>query len=272
MKARQLRAAGNTWQEIATTLGVKSPATAHRYAQLAPPELAAVGDRELGIALLGFGGMRASELVSLRWTDIDFAHGRIRIGTSKTAAGVRDVDMVPWLRERLLEYKAERGEELDPEAPVIIGATGAPMDTNQVNRRIVRPALRRANLVRAEQQQPEIHGARLGSHAFRRTYITIMFEAGASPAYVMDQVGHEDSKTTLEIYAKVSKRRSRKGIGERFQELMRDAVPSGARDKIAPMTDLEELLDSTQKLPDSPEFGHRLVTETAQGANHPVDS
>jgi len=94
MKARQLRAAGNTWQEIATTLGVKSPATAHRYAQLAPPELAAVGDRELGIALLGFGGMRASELVSLRWTDIDFAHGRIRIGTSKTAAGVRDVDTV----------------------------------------------------------------------------------------------------------------------------------------------------------------------------------
>ncbi len=267
MKARQLRAEGHSWEEIAAAVGVKSPATAHRYAHLAPPEVPAVGHRELGVALLGFAGMRASELVNLRWNAIDFAHGRIRIGTSKTAAGVRDVDMVPWLRERLLEYKAERGERFEADAPVITGASGAPMNTNQVNRQIVRPALRRANLVRAQRGQPTIHGARLGSHAFRRTYITLMFEAGASPAYVMDQVGHEDSKTTLGIYAKVSKRRSRREIGERFQELMRDAVPSGAHDNIWPVGDVDELQESTRKLVDGPEFSHDLVTEAVQGEN-----
>ncbi|MCA1707852.1 MAG: site-specific integrase, partial [Actinobacteria bacterium] len=79
MKARQLRAEGHSWEEIAAAVGVKSPATAHRYAHLAHPELPAVGHRELGVALLGFAGMRASELVNLRWNAIDFAHGRIRI-------------------------------------------------------------------------------------------------------------------------------------------------------------------------------------------------
>ena len=33
-------------------------------------------------------------------------------------------------------------------------------------------------------------------HALRRTYISLMLEAGAPLPYVMDQVGHADSKTT----------------------------------------------------------------------------
>jgi hypothetical protein len=48
--------------------------------------------------------------------------------------------------------------------------------------------------------------------------------------YVMDQVGHADSKTTLEIYAQVQKRVSRKNVHAAFDELLnganRDAVRS----------------------------------------------
>ena|SRR5579875_1323530 len=46
-------------------------------------------------------------------------------------------------------------------------------------------------------------------HALRCTYISLMLEAGAPLPYVMDQVGHADSKTTLEVYAQVHKRVSR---------------------------------------------------------------
>jgi len=49
-------------------------------------------------------------------------------------------------------------------------------------------------------------------HALRRTYISLTLEAGAPLPYVMDQVGHADSKTTLEIYAQVQKRVSRKNV------------------------------------------------------------
>jgi integrase len=61
-------------------------------------------------------------------------------------------------------------------------------------------------------------------HALRRTYISLMLEAGAPLPYVMDQVGHLDSKTTLEIYAQVQKRVSRKKVHLAFDELLANAV------------------------------------------------
>jgi integrase len=36
--------------------------------------------------------------------------------------------------------------------------------------------------------------------------VTLMLEAGAPFTYVQDQVGHEDTKTTQEIYARVLRR------------------------------------------------------------------
>ena len=60
-------------------------------------------------------------------------------------------------------------------------------------------------------------------HALRRTFISLMLEAGAPLPYVMDQVGHADSKTTLEIYAQVQKRVSRKNVQAAFDRLFTDA-------------------------------------------------
>ncbi len=68
--------------------------------------------------------------------------------------------------------------------------------------------------------------------ALRRTYISLMLEAGAPLPYVMDQVGHADSKTTLEIYAQVQKRVSRKNVHAAFDELLNGAdrhTPTGRR-------------------------------------------
>lgn len=45
----------------------------------------------------------------------------------------------------------------------------------------------------------------------------------AAVAYVMDQVGHADSKTTLEVYAQVQKRVSRKNVQAAFDELVNSA-------------------------------------------------
>jgi integrase len=50
-----------------------------------------------------------------------------------------------------------------------------------------------------------------------------MLEAGAPMPYVMDQVGHADSKTTLEIYAQVQKRISRKNVHAAFDRLLTGA-------------------------------------------------
>ena len=67
---------------------------------------------------------------------------------------------------------------------------------------------------------------RVTPHTFRRTFITLMLEAGAPVPYVQGQVGHEDATTTLNIYAQVLKRRDRRRHGEAFDALMTGAVPS----------------------------------------------
>lgn len=50
----------------------------------------------------------------------------------------------------------------------------------------------------------------------------------------MSQVGHEDAKTTLNIYAQVLRHRDRTHVGEAFDRLMADALPSPADAKIPP--------------------------------------
>ena len=75
----------------------------------------------------------------------------------------------------------------------------------------------------------------------RRTYISLLIEAGAPLPYVMRQVGHEDSRTTLEVYAQVQHRLSRKQVHQAFDDLLASAgeaadVPTGAREKMSPST------------------------------------
>jgi hypothetical protein len=60
----------------------------------------------------------------------------------------------------------------------------------------------------------------------------MMFAAGAEIPYVMAQVGHDDSKVTLEIYARVLKRRDRDQIGQAFDRLLvgGSSVAAGSSD------------------------------------------
>ena len=66
----------------------------------------------------------------------------------------------------------------------------------------MRPVVNRANEVRAKRDLPPLPA--VTAHALRRTYISLMIEAGAPLPYVMSQVGHADSRTTLEVSAQVT--------------------------------------------------------------------
>lgn len=56
----------------------------------------------------------------------------------------------------------------------------------------------------------------------------MLFEAGASPPYVMSQMGHTDASLALEVYAKVMERQ--RDTGERVDALLRggDRVVTGS--------------------------------------------
>jgi hypothetical protein len=124
------------------------------------------------------------------------------------------------LVEELNTWRAER-KPANIDEFVFATANGRPRDKDSVRERLLAPVVNRTNEIRAERGIAPL--PKITPHALRRTYISLMLEAGAPLPYVMDQVGHADSKTTLEIYAQVQKRISRKNVHAAFDELLNGA-------------------------------------------------
>jgi integrase len=80
-------------------------------------------------------------------------------------------------------------------------------------------AVERANKQRAKTQLPPMVG--VTNHSLRRSFASLLYEAGASPAYVMAQMAHRSSALALEVYSKVMERK--RDIGERLDALLRGA-------------------------------------------------
>ncbi len=184
-------------------------------------------DRRIGrrpmIAVMGKAGLRVTELCQLRWRAVDIHHERLIIEQAKTEAGKREVELTLDVIEELLAWRAYRGQ-VHMDDFVFATASGQPRDKDNV-RTILGRVVKRANEVRA--RRGLIPLPPVVPHALRRTYISLMLEAGAPLHYVMDQVGHENSKTTLEIYAQVQKRLSHKQVKRAFEELLSDTEPGG---------------------------------------------
>jgi integrase len=62
------------------------------------------------------------------------------------------------------------------------------------------------------------------NHTLRRTFASLFYEAGASPAYVMAQMGHSSSALALEVYARKMERQ--RDTGERIDALRRELADS----------------------------------------------
>jgi integrase len=219
--ARELRATGHTWVQVGEQLGV-APTTAIYLAGRKPNTGAST--RRAVMATLGCAGLRNSELCSLNHGDLDFAHGVIHVRDAKTETGVRSVNVTPWLREQLLEHRASLTEPR-PDAPAFPTRNGTRRTKENINQRVITPSIALANERREAAGLPALPDA-VTAHTFRRTYITLMLEAGAPIPYVQAQVGHADATTTLELYAQVLKRADRQKHGRAFDDLMTDAIPA----------------------------------------------
>ena len=178
-----------------------------------------IGRRPL-IAVMAKSGLRVGEVCALRWRSIDTAHQRLMIEQAKTVAGVREVDLSLDLIDELNAWRAERKPESVDEF-VFATHSGRPRDKDSVRERVLVPVVNRVNEIRGERGIAPL--PKITPHALRRTYISLMLEAGAPLPYVMDQVGHADSKTTLEIYAQVQKRASRRNVHAAFDRLLNGA-------------------------------------------------
>jgi hypothetical protein len=143
-------------------------------------------------------GPRALELGHLLWRDIDLANGRILIGRSKTQAGLREITMLPILRDILAGHKARAGS-IDPGDLVFPTATGRRRSSDTL-RGLLRTVFERADdLLEARGHVPLPDG--LSAHKLRHTFASVLVATGEDPISVMGQLGHTHPGFTLRVYS-----------------------------------------------------------------------
>jgi integrase len=152
------------------------------------------------IGTLVFAGPRDDEVGHALLRDLDLARSRLEVGRSKTAAGLRAIDLMPVLHDILAEYRANHRGGLDD--LVFTTARGRRRDKDNINKRVVKPVLKRADELLADRDQHPLPRG-LTPHKLRHTFASILIALGRDPRYVMEQLGHTDPKFTLRIYAHV---------------------------------------------------------------------
>lgn len=143
-----------------------------------------------------FSGLRSSELLALRWDDVDWIHSKIRVQRARVEGKlkgtkthtIRDVELNARSRQALQRQKKQsflRGEEV-----FINPNTGSPLITNKPVRMIWNLCLRQLGLRHRV------------SYQTRHTYCTLNLMAGANIMWVSKQMGHSTTQMTLTRYSK----------------------------------------------------------------------
>jgi integrase len=160
-----------------------------------PPLLAALEDPARTMVLVGvLTGLRIGEILALRWKDVDFKSGEIRveqacyrglIGTPKTKGSRRTLPMPESLQAELerLGEKCVSGEHL-----IFQTRNGTPFSDTNLLHHYLKPVGRQLGM------------PWLNWHTLRRTHATLFQQAGGTLREAQAQLGHSKMSTTLELY------------------------------------------------------------------------
>ena len=150
------------------------------------------------MATLILAGLRVSELCDLKWEALDLTKDKLHVRDAKTGAGVRTIPISRFLHDELVAYKAQAVESQH----VFPTATGNHRDKDNLRNRVHNPIIERTNANLAKADRPLIQPG-LTPHALRRTFISLLLEAGENVRNVMAFAGHSTPNITLAIYGQV---------------------------------------------------------------------
>jgi integrase len=165
---------------------------------------AGVGRVLLGV--LAGAGLRIGEALALRWRHVDLPTGTLHIVDSKTAAGVRSVDLTAALREELVLWRATT-QHSKPDDYVLPTSTGRKHNPSNLRRDVLTPAVEVANTKLAKDGIALLEA--ITFHSLRRTYASLRCACGDDVRDTAGQLGHEDPRFTLKTYTQATKRRER---------------------------------------------------------------
>lgn len=159
--------------------------------------------------LIAYTGIRRGEALALTWEDVDFTHNEItinktlswdeqyhkKINPSKTKAGERIIKIDGETMDVLSRWRS-----LNIDEPLIF------CNKNHEHISLSTPQKHLNKLF----QKHELK--RITIHGLRHTHCSLLFEAGVPIKEVQDRLGHDDIKTTLDIYTHISKKQKDRAL------------------------------------------------------------
>ena len=146
-------------------------------------------------------GLRVSELLALKWSDVDFENLELhvtrsislqRVGPCKTEASQKPVPLDPELAEVLLLWRRRSPYPMDGDwvfaSPASKGEL--PYWSYSLFRVYIRPALKAAGIT-----------GKVGWHTFRHSFATILKSHGEDVKTVQELLRHANSSVTMNLYA-----------------------------------------------------------------------
>jgi integrase len=146
-------------------------------------------------------GLRRSELLALKWKDIEFENLQIIVqrsiygnvvGNCKTEGSKKPVPMDPILAAELLAWKRDstysHSDDWVFASPRAKGKH--PYWPDSILSSVIRPALARSGIQK-----------RVGWHTFRHSFSTILIANGENVKVVQELMRHSNCRCTLEIYS-----------------------------------------------------------------------
>jgi integrase len=145
-------------------------------------------------------GLRRSELIGLKWSDVDFPQLQLSVtrsvyksvvGRCKTEASRKPVPLHRWVAEELLEWK--RTAPYNQPDNWVFGSPRMkgeqPYSPDMILQRGIRPAAVAAGITK-----------HIGWHTFRHTFSTLLKASGVDIKVMQELLRHANSRITLDIY------------------------------------------------------------------------
>ena len=169
--------------------------------------------------VLALTGIRAGEMLGLKWEDVDLERNLLhirrsawygRIQTTKTKTSESVLPIAHPLAETLRPYREQW--KPNPDGFLFVTRNRRPPSSNKVVEYGLWPVLDLLSIPRC------------GLHAFRHSHASLLLHTGATPKIVQEQLRHADPRVTLGVYGHVLGDAQREAV-EKLAAIVVENVP-----------------------------------------------